>query len=152
MVYHGEERRRVERIPCKDVWLTYETAGGFVAKLIGRKKKSKKPLPVRNISRDGVCFLAKKRLKPGQVVHIRVNPGPRQPWIRADAQVIWLGEGEGRYDYRVGIGFSNVQKSEWQKLRRIKELVHIREETGGSWRLRAEETENRAAGSLDEEK
>jgi len=145
----NKERRAAERVACKDVLLSYETEGGFWASLFGKASQSSKPVPVRNISRGGVCFLAKQKLVPGGALTMTVRFGPRRPTVTVKGEVIWTASGEGRYPHKIGVGFIDVDQEAWEVLSKAKQIVQKKQADWQSWRLRSEDRTNRPLGALD---
>lgn len=130
-----KERRKAERIPCKDVLLTYKSETGILGQILGKDKESK-PLPVRNISRDGLCFLSKEHVKEGTDLSLTVDFGLHRPTIRVQGRSLHVRPGEGRYPHRVGVGFTRVSEKDWEVLSQLEEICRRRgEQKGTSWRL-----------------
>ena len=149
-MYKGKERRGMRRVQCKDVIVTYKSdPTGFFARLLGKKDKTPKVMPVRNISRAGICFLCKEKLAPGRAVEMKVEFGPLKPTVEIQGSVTWCGQGEGRYPYKVGVGFVNVGEKAWEDLGKAREYVGKQDKNWQSWRLRAKDRVNKPLGSLD---
>ncbi|MFW6457476.1 MAG: PilZ domain-containing protein [Planctomycetota bacterium] len=130
----GPDGRSAERIPCEGVLLSFQRKSGFFARLLGRDQKCA-PVPVRNIGRDGVCFLSKKKLQVGEPLSLTIDLGPGHPTISLEGQVIWCDEGKGRYPWKAGVGFINIPKKTWAVLENIEQHCSERKKHSDTWRL-----------------
>jgi len=136
------DSRAAYRVPAKGVLLAYRKSG-LLARLRGGEES--RPLPVRNISRDGLCFLCHERLKPGQKLVLSVRLGPRRPTIRTQGEVRWRGEGSGIYEYRVGVRFTDVAPGDWHILSQVEKYV-LKPEDWSLWRFRSRERASKPFG------
>ncbi len=143
-----EERRSLERFPCKDVRMSYWQEGGFLAGFLGGKKQESKPLPVRDMSRHGLCFLSRKELKLDRELRMTIRLGHRKPTVRAGGRVLWCGLGEGIYPYKIGVGFTQVSPRSWAILKRLPDYFP-HEEAWTRWRFRSKERASRPFGMSD---
>jgi Tfp pilus assembly protein PilZ len=143
---HTGKERREERLPCKGVLITYMR--NTMWSTLGFKKKSSKPCPVRNITRSGICFLSRDQLKVGETLLLALQFGEHKPTISVEAKVMWCGQGEGIYPYKVGMGFYNVAGHSWEVLSKVEQYV-LKKEAWQAWRLRAEEQAAKMWGSSD---
>jgi len=135
--YKGEERRTFDRVPCKNVLLVCQTSKGLGG-LLGKKVGEAKPVPVKNISRTGLCFFSKDQIKPEQPLEMTLELGPHRPTVKASGQVVWCGQGEGRYPYKAGVRFTRLDPPVWQILAEMDEHVVRLRETD-PWRFRSQD-------------
>jgi len=143
----GTERREHERLPCKGVLLTYERQN-FWAK-IGLSRKGSKPCPVRNITRNGLCFLSRESLKTGESLNLTIQFGPNKPVITVEGKVAWCGNGEGIYPHKMGLGFVNVSGKSWDVLSNVEQYV-LKKEAWEAWRLGAKERSAKMWGTRED--
>ena len=73
-------------------------------------------VPVRNISRVGICFMCGRRLRSGQQLEMVVNFPREGESIPVSGQVMWAGPGNGQQPYRVGVRFGGLSGEAEQKL------------------------------------
>ncbi|MFP4176148.1 MAG: PilZ domain-containing protein [Candidatus Brocadiia bacterium] len=138
----------MKRILCEGVLLSFRRRRGFLRKLFGGSSKSA-PVPVRNISRDGVCFLSKQELAEGEELHLTMNLGPGRPTMRLEGKVIWCDEGKGKYPWKAGVGFTKVPTEAWTVLENIEDYCKEKKKTSDTWRLHHTDRHNaRFGGSL----
>ena len=143
-----KEKRRTDRISCRDVLLTYREETGVLGRLLGKGRESK-PVPVRNISRDGACFLSKEKLSEGTDLSLTIDFGPHNPTVHLVCQVVHVEPGEGRYSHRVGVGFTRVSEKTWEVLGRLEDFCRRRDKKGTAWRLHhSTGRESRPGGAL----
>lgn len=150
----GEERHKprgkhkAERIPCKDCRLVYKRESGWWGKLFGSCEETK-PLPIRNISRDSVCFLCQDRLERDEKLHMRISLGKRNPSVRVDGKVIRCEEGKGKYPWKIVVGFTGVSEKNWKILCQLPDICPRRTEHSDGWRLHhVSRHESRPKGAL----
>ena len=144
----GADRRAHERIPCKQVLAVYQQSGSLLSTLLGSKRRSSPPLPVRNISRGGLCLLCKEELKPEQDIRMVINLGHRKPKLRAQGKVRWWGPGEGIYPYKAGVGFTGMPHKSWEILCRLEGYLSEADDWK-RWRLRSKEKASRPFGMAE---
>ncbi len=118
-----KNRRSVERIYCENagVYMAYETS--FSLPQLGRGKHGKKapPLPVKDFSKHGICFLSKENLKPDKEIQIYLKIGRNRPPQTLKAQVRNVRKGSGQYPYVIGARFTSMSRGTWSILSRIKQ-------------------------------
>jgi len=148
----GQERREHGRLPCEGVLLSYRKPS-FLSGLLGsRSKRGTSLLPVRNITRGGLCFLGRKPLRSGQRLRVTVRFGRKGRRFAAEGMVAWLGPGKGRYPVSVGLRFTRLDRHAWRTLGRLPELLaRLREDPSWKeWRLRARTRKSRIWGERDQ--
>jgi len=147
--HEGTERRRDERIACAGVFLTYRKSG-FLTKLLGLKAGWGRPVPVRNITRNGLCFLSRDALEPGQQVTMAVKLAHKKPPVRVEAQVVWRDTGDGMSPFVVGVSFVKMSPRVRKVLDHVDQVVVRRKgKDSAAWRFRAREHRNKMWGTLD---
>ena len=153
-------RRAAERLACKGVRMTFREEQGFFAGLVGAKYKDSKPVPVRNLSRDGLCFLSRREFKPGEHLSMTIRLGSHGPTVQAEGEAQWCSSGEGVYSYKVGVGFTDVRHADWDVLGHLEEILRKENKDWTRWRLRSKkrasrpfgvEADDRLAGGSQEE-
>lgn len=77
---------------------------------------------IKNISGGGLCILSEKKLDIGLVLSLEFQlPGDTAPII-ASSEVRWVENLDipvGKYNYRVGIGFREIKKSQQDKINKF---------------------------------
>ena len=143
-----EERRTTERVACKDVRLVYDEAVGFLAGLLYGKHKQRKskPVPVRNISRDGLCFLSRREFGLGERISVTIQLERHRPTVHAEGEIRWCGRGEGVYTHKVGVGFTDVSGPAWDVLTHLEEVLRKEDKEWTRWRLRSKRRASRPFG------
>ena len=138
--------RLADGMPCTGVLVIYQKVD-FLSKLFHSDLKRGKPVPVRLISREGLCFLSREALKPGQQLRMVVSLGHGKPKLPLDAQVSWCGRGEGLYPHAVEARFINVTQKVWDVLTTLEVLVESQQDEGWrEWRLRTRDRRNKIWG------
>jgi hypothetical protein len=99
-----EERRTAVRFVTRNALLTYRKKG--LGGLFGGG--SNRPLPIRNISSRGVCFLCDEKVRKGQKLALTMVLKPGAPKVEVDYQAAWSGEGKGIYPFATGGRFVNI--------------------------------------------
>ena len=141
-----EEQRTARRFDCKDVRLSYTRQGGLLARLFLAKPRPAKPVPVRNLSRDGVCFLCRESLRQGEELAMVIQLGARGPTLHARGAVRWCGFGEGIYGHKVRIRFTDVPPDSRDVLSRVEIYLQPVDQGWTRWRLRSREKASRPFG------
>ena len=147
----GRERRKIERIDCKDVWMSYEPKVPSFTLILSKEKKKRKPVPVKDLSRSGLGFLSKEKLKEGRELSMHLMLGPRQPKVTIEGEVRSLREGQGRYSYRVGVGFTNMSPETWRRLCNIHREVRKKDDSWREWSFNTREEGRRSRSTPYEE-
>lgn len=129
------KRRKIPRFECKDVWLNYRRKKSILASLLKIEPPKSPPRPVRNINRDGLCFLTKEKLQNGEDLIFSLRFNPREPRIEIEGEVLWIRPGEGHYPYMAGVGFTNVPRHIWEFLSHMERHCRKKENSWQSWTL-----------------
>ena len=104
--YSGAEKRRYPRPEVTGATVRYHRRG-LLARLFGGKEPAE-AVPIRNISRRGICFYCNRPLKRGEALELDMKLRARGGEIAVGAEVVWRSRGKGRYSYQVGARFSSV--------------------------------------------
>ena len=123
-----QERRAFERIAPKGGMLAYTKRSGFLGGLLGRKSR-KRPVPLRNLSRIGACFLCRERLRVGQKLAMNIRLGERGPTVLVEGRVVWTNKGRGSYPFQAGVRFVDYRANAWNVLSHLENHVQERDET-----------------------
>lgn len=121
------ERRSAERATVRGALAIYSKRGGVLSGLFGGRSK-KRPVPVRNLSSNGICFLCNERLRAGTSLAITVRVSERGPDVLVMGKVVNTGQGRGAYPYQAHVQLVDFKGDAWQVLSHLEDFVVPREE------------------------
>ncbi len=106
----AKKRRKLDRIRCKDTWMRYATAlSSFV---LGRHGRSRR-LPVKDLSRGGLCFFSHEPLKLNREIDIQLELFPGRKPLTMRGQVRHVSMGKSSYPYSIGVAFTHMSRTTW---------------------------------------
>lgn len=120
-----KERRSAERFVTRNALLSYKKKG-LLGGLLGGGG-SERPLPIRNISSKGLCFLCDEKLKTGQKLALVLMLRPGEPKLHVEFEVVWADKGKGIYEFSAGGKFTNYDRDVRQSLAEIEKHVEVRD-------------------------
>ncbi len=103
MSYKGDERRKEKRYGIRDSTV-----------VVGRKsilsffKESSKPYLVLNISKNGLHFISRTQLEPGDNLKLSIQAPKLTKTLTVKGSVVWVKPTSQEGAFRVGVTFQKV--------------------------------------------
>jgi hypothetical protein len=119
-----KERRSAPRFVTRNALLHYKKKA--ILGILGGGG-SQRPLPIRNISSKGVCFLCDEKLKPGQAIEVSMTLKPGGQKVKVPLKVVWCGEGKGIYEHAAGGMFLEYPMELRPIMAQIEKYVELRD-------------------------
>lgn len=110
-IYIGSEMRRWRRVPYQREAIIFLPSGK------GQKAET------IDVSQGGICLVCGKKLKTDSTVKVELKPAKGQGLLKFEGRVAWvseipykLGESRKKLNYKIGLEFWRISKSQKQRL------------------------------------